>query len=57
MTYTRSQNYTNMMVGEHGIQTLRVMAVVLLFLLLSFDNFVVPKVHISHYLWTSELSI
>jgi hypothetical protein len=40
MTYIRSQNYTNMVVGEHGIQTLKVMVVVLLFLLSLFDVFV-----------------
>ena len=38
MTYTRSQNYTNMVVGEHGIQTFELVVVVLL----SFDIFV-PK--------------
>ena len=37
MTYTRSQNYTNKVVGEHGIQTFEVVIIVLLFLLLSFD--------------------
>ena len=29
MMYTRLQNYTNMMVGEHGIQTFEIMVVVL----------------------------
>ena len=28
MTYTRSQNYTNMVVGKHGIQTFKVAVVV-----------------------------
>jgi hypothetical protein len=32
--YTRSQNYTNMMVGENGIQTFEVVVVVLLLLML-----------------------
>ena len=27
MTYTRSQNYTNMVVGEHGIQAFEVVVV------------------------------
>ena len=40
MMYTRLQNYTNMMVGEHGIQTFEVVIVVLLLLLLSSDVFV-----------------
>ena len=35
-----------MLVGEHGIQTLKVVVVVLLLLLLSFDVFVPPQVHI-----------
>ena len=30
MMYTRSQNYTNMVVGEHGIQTFEVVIVMLL---------------------------
>ena len=37
MAYTRLQNYTNTVAGEHEIQTLVVMVVVLLPLLLSFD--------------------
>ena len=37
MIYTTSENYTNMMVGEHGIQTFKVVVVVLLRLLVSFD--------------------
>ena len=40
MMYTRSQNYTNMMVGKHGIQTFEVVVVMLLFLLSPFDVFV-----------------
>jgi hypothetical protein len=40
MTYTRSQNYTNMVVGKHGIQTFVVVIIVLLLLLLSVDVFV-----------------
>ena len=40
MTYTRLQNYTNMGIGEHGIQTLQVVLVVLLF-----DVFVPTSVH------------
>ena len=35
-----------MLVGEHSIQTLKVVVVVLLLLLLSFDVFVPPQVHI-----------
>jgi hypothetical protein len=30
MTYTKSQKYTNMVVGEHEIQTFKVVFVVLL---------------------------
>ena len=37
MTYTKLQNYTNVVVGEHGIQIYKVMIVVLILLLLSFD--------------------
>jgi hypothetical protein len=33
MAYTRSQTYTNMMVGKHGIQTLKIMVIMLLLLL------------------------
>ena len=40
MTYTRSQNYKNMMVGEHGIKTFKVFVVVLLLLVLLYDVFV-----------------
>jgi hypothetical protein len=45
MTYTRSQNYTNMMVGEHEIQSFEVVVVVLLFLLLLFDVLVPTSAH------------
>ena len=38
ITYSRSQNYTNTMVDEHGIRrTFEVVIVVLLLLMLSFD--------------------
>ena len=40
--YSKLQNYTNMVVGEHGIQTFEVMIIVLLLLLLSFDDVFVP---------------
>jgi hypothetical protein len=45
MTYTRLQNYTNVMVGKHGIQTFKVMVVVLLLFLSSFDVFVLTDAH------------
>ena len=45
MTYTRSRNYTNMMVGEHKIQTFADMIVPLLLLSLSFDVFVPTNAH------------
>ena len=46
MTYTRSQNHTNIaMAGEHGIQTFKVVVVVLLLLFLSFDVFVPTSAH------------
>ena len=41
MMYTRSQNYTNMVVGEHGIQTFEVVVV----MLLSIDVFVPTSAH------------
>ena len=53
--YTRSQNYTNMVVGEHGIQTFKVALVVLLLLLLLFDV-LVPQVHIPYCFSASGLS-
>ena len=43
MTYIRSQNHTIMVVGEHGGHTFKVAVVVLLFLLLSFDVFVLTS--------------
>ena len=45
VTYTRSQNYTTMVVGKHGIQTFKVVVVVLLLLLLSFDSFIPTSAH------------
>ena len=48
MMYTRSQNYTSMVVGQHGIQTFEVVVVALLLSLLSFDVFV-PQGHIPYY--------
>ena len=42
MTYIRSQNYTNMVGGAHGIQTFEVVVVVLL---LSFDVLVPISAH------------
>jgi hypothetical protein len=37
VVYTILQNYTSMVVDKHGIQTFKVLVVVLLLLLLSFD--------------------
>lgn len=48
MIYTTLHNYTNMMVGKHGIHIVEIVVVVLL--LLS------PTVHIPYYFWTSGLS-
>ena len=45
MMYTRTQNYTNMVVGEHGIQIFEVAIVVFLILLLSCDVFIPTSVH------------
>jgi hypothetical protein len=45
MTNTRSQNYTNMMVGEHRTQKVKVMVVMLLLLMLLFDVFVPTSAH------------
>ena len=45
MTYTRSQNYTNMVVDKHGIQTFEILVVVLLRLLKLFDVFVPTSAH------------
>ena len=44
MTYVRSQNYTNMEVGEHRIQTFKVVVVVSLLVML-FDVFVPISAH------------
>ena len=38
MTYTKSQNFTNTVVGELGIQTFKVVVIIFIFLLLSFDT-------------------
>ena len=43
--YIRSHKYTNMMVGEHGLQTFKVVVVVLLFLVLLFDVFCSTSAH------------
>jgi hypothetical protein len=48
-------NYTNMMVDEHGIQTFRVVDVVLLILSLLFDV-LSPQVHIPYYFWAISFS-
>jgi len=45
MMYTRSQNYTNMVVDERELQTLKVVVIVFLLLLMSFDVFVPTSVH------------
>ena len=56
MTSTRSQNYTIMMVGEHGIQAkFKLVVVVLLLSLLSFDVFVPKSAHPLLF-WASGLS-
>ena len=55
VAYTRSKNYTNMVVFEHEIQTFEIMVVVLLFLLLLFDIFV-PHMHIPYHFWRSGSS-
>jgi hypothetical protein len=39
MMYIKSQNHTNMVVGKHGIQILKVVVVVMLLLMLSIDGF------------------
>ena len=51
MMYTRLQNYTNMMIDEHGIQTFKVVIVVLLLLMLSFV-IMFPQVHTPYYFQT-----
>ena len=45
MTYTRSQSYTNMMVGKHGIQMFKVVFLVVLLLLMFFDVFAPTHAH------------
>ena len=45
MMDARSQNYTNMVVDKHGMQTFEVVVVVLWILLLSFDVFVPANAH------------
>jgi hypothetical protein len=56
VTNTRSQNYTNMVVGEHGIQTFEVVTVMLL-LSSSFDVFVPTSEHPLLYLDKSFVQI
>ena len=58
MMYTWLQNYIDMVVGKHKIQIFEVVIVVLLFLLLSFDIFVLTSAHpiIFNFFWTSGLS-
>ena len=51
LTYNKSQNYTNIMIGKHELQTFKVVVVVLL----AFDVFS-PQMHIPYYFWTSGLS-
>ena len=51
MMYIRSQNHTNMVVDEHGIQTCEVVVVVVLLLSLSlFDVLVSTSAHPSLFL-------
>ena len=50
MTYTRSQNCTNIVVGKHRIQAFEVVVVVLLLLLLSLDVFVSKSAHRLYFL-------
>ena len=45
MPYTRSQNHTNVTVGEHGIQTFKVVVIVLLLLSFWFDVFAPTSAH------------
>ena len=45
MTYVTSQNYTNMVVGKHGIQTFKVTLFVVLFSLSPFDVFIPANTH------------
>ena len=53
MMYTRSQNYTNMVIGKHGIQTFEVVVVTFVVVCLMF---LPPQLHIPYYFWTSDLS-
>ena len=48
MTYNKSQNYTNIMIGKHRLQTFEVVVVVLLLLLLTFHVFSL-QMHIPYY--------
>ena len=43
---TRLQNYIHMVVGKHGTQTFKVLIVLLLLLLLSFDVFVLTNAYL-----------
>ena len=47
--------YTTMVVGEHEMQTFKVVIVMLLIFMLLFD-FLSSRVHICYYFWTSDLS-
>lgn len=49
MMYTRLQNFTNVMVGEHETQILKVVLVVLVVLLLLFDVLAPTKAHVLSY--------
>ena len=53
MTYTRLQNYTNIMVDEHGIQTFIVVVVACVFIIWCFCP---PQVHVPYYFYTNGLS-
>jgi hypothetical protein len=55
LTYGKSQNFTNIMIGKHGLRTFKVVLVVLLPLLLAFDVFS-PQMHIPYYFLSSGLS-
>ena len=59
MTYTRLQNYTNMIVDKHKIQTLKVVVVVLLLLVLSVDVFDPTSAHLLLFLdrWFVQIYI
>jgi hypothetical protein len=56
MTYTKSQNYTNMVVDKHKIQTLKVKIVVLLFCYCRVIVFVPTSAHSLLIFLTSGLS-